>query len=248
MLRRTAAALAALAMVLLLAAPVVAGGWADIVADAQTTEPPVEGEPIVVGFKVMQHGVTPAGWESPTVHFTNTETGQTIDVAAISDGDNGHFSASTALPEAGYWTWQVTLQDLASDHLPVGLAVRTAAGDVPAYDPSTIAVAIARAKQDAIDAMDARYFPEIERLDNLLVIQQSRTDRALEQANAITAERDALATRLAAAEGAGGLPLLAVVTLAVLAGATAGFAMSWLAGRPGPSVSFSPAPREADRV
>jgi hypothetical protein len=96
--------------------------------------------------------------------------------------------------------------------------------------------------------MDARYFPEIQRLDSLLVIQQSRTDRALEQANAITAERDALATRLAAAEGSAGLPLLAVVTLAVLSGATAGFAMSWLAGRPGPSVSFSPAPREADRV
>ena len=248
MLRRTAAALAALAMVLLLAAPVAAGGWADIVADAQTTEPPVEGEPVVVGFKVMQHGVTPAGWESPTVHFTNTETGQTIDVAATSQGDDGHFSASASLPGAGYWTWQVTLQDLASDHLPVGLAVRTAAGEEPPYDPSKIAVALARAKQDAIAAMDARYFPEIERLDNLLVIQQARTDRALEQANAITAERDALATRLVAAEGAGGLPLLAVLTLAVLAGATAGFAMSWLAGRPGPKVTLSPAPREADPV
>ena len=248
MLRRTAAALAALAMALLLAAPVMAGGWADIVADAQTTEPPVEGEPVVVGFKVMQHGVTPAGWETPTVHFTNTETGQTIDVAATSQGDDGHFSASTALPEAGYWTWQVTLQDLASDHLPVGLAVRTVAGDVPPFDPSRVAVLVATAKQDAIAEMNARFFPEIERLDSLLAVQQSKTDRALEQANAITAERDALATRLAAAEGAGGLPLLAVLTLAVLAGATAGFVMSWLAGRPGPSVTFSPAPREADRV
>lgn len=248
MLRRLAAAFAALSLVLLLAAPAVAGGWADIVADAQTADPPVEGQPVEVGFRVLQHGVTPAGWETATVHFTNTSTGETIDVVATNDGDNGHFVASAALPEAGYWTWQVTLKDLVSEHAPVAQRVTTASGQLPAYDPSSTAIAIARAKQDVIDDMNARFYPEIERLDGLLLVQQSRTDRALEQANVITAERDLLATRLAAAEGAGGLPLLAVVTLAVLAGATAGFAMSWLAGRPGPSVTLNPTPREADRV
>jgi hypothetical protein len=248
MLRRLSAAAAALVLALLLAAPAFAGGWADIVVDAQTVEPPVAGEPVVVGFKVMQHGETPAGWESPTVHFTNLSTGRTIDVAATSDGADGHFGATASLPEAGYWTWQVTLRDLASDHLPVGLAVRTAAGDVPAYDPASIAVAIARAQQETMDAMSAQIYPEIERLDRLVVAQQSKADRALEQANAITDERDTLALRLAEAESGGGLPILAVVTLAVLAGATAGFAMAWLAGRPGPSVSFNPVPREADRA
>ena len=40
MIRRIAAMFAALAMLLILAVPVMAGGWADIVADAQTTSHP----------------------------------------------------------------------------------------------------------------------------------------------------------------------------------------------------------------
>lgn len=184
MLRRLAAAFAALALVLMLAVPAVAGGWADIVADAQTTEPPVEGQPVSVGFLVLQHGVTPAGWETPTVRFTNASTGVTIDVVAASEGADGHFVASAVLPEAGLWSWQVTLKDLASEHLPVALTVVAASGPTPAVDP----------------------------------------------------------------EGFGGLPILAVVILAVLAGSTAGFAVSRLAPRPRPSVTFKPAPREADQV
>ena len=202
MVRRTAAALAALALLLTLAIPVLAGGWADIVADGQTTtEPPVEGQPITLGFRVLQHGVTPAGWETATVHFTNGSTGKTMDVVAKNDRADGHFIATVELPEAGFWSWQVTLQDLASDHLPIALTVRTAAGEMPGDDPAI---------------------------------------------TAITAERDALATRLAEAESTGGLPLLAVLTLAILAGGTAGFAMAWLAGRPRPTVKVSPAPRGVD--
>ena len=70
MIRRIAAVVAAMAMLLVLAIPAVAGGWAEIVADGQTTTPPVEGQPTEVGFKVMQHGETPAPWETATVRFT----------------------------------------------------------------------------------------------------------------------------------------------------------------------------------
>ncbi len=121
MIRRLAATIAAVALLLALAAPVFAGGWAEIVADAQTVEPPVEGEPIVVGFRVLQHGETPARWETATVHFTNTSTGETMDVVATNDRADGHFAATATLPEPGYWSWQVTLRDLESDHMPVSL-------------------------------------------------------------------------------------------------------------------------------
>ena len=94
--------------------------------------------------------------------------------------------------------------------------------------------------------LSTQFQGEIQRLDSLLVAQDARTDRLLAQTDKIIAERDELATRLAAAEGAGGLPILAILTLAILAGATAGFAMSWLAGRPSPKVAVSPAPRGAD--
>ncbi len=246
MIRRLAATLAALALLLTLAAPVLAGGWAEVVADAQTVEPPVEGQPIDVGFQVLQHGETPAPWETATVHFTNTSTGQTMDVVATSDRPDGHFTATATLPEPGYWNWQVTLGDLESDHMPVTFAVYTAGGKLPTYDPATTATAIAQAKKDVTAEIGARFAGEIERLDGQLLAQQARSDRLLAQTNEILAERDGLATRLAATEGAGGLPLVAVLTLAILAGATAGFAMSWLAGRPSPRVVVSPAPRGVD--
>ena len=56
MFRRLTAALAAFALLLLLAVPVAAGGWAEIVADGQTTTtdtPPTEGQPIDIGFVVL---------------------------------------------------------------------------------------------------------------------------------------------------------------------------------------------------
>jgi hypothetical protein len=246
MIRRLAATLAAVALLLALAAPVLAGGWAEIVADAQTIEPPVEGQPLEVGFLVLQHGQTPAPWETATVHFTNTSTGKTMDVVATNDRQDGHFTATATLPEAGYWSWQVTLQDLVSEHMPVTFAVYTAGGKLPTYDPATTATAIAQAKKDVTAEITEQFSGEIARLDGLLLAQQARSDRLLAQTDQILAERDELATRLAAAEGAGGLPLIAILTLAVLAGATAGFAMSWLAGRPSPQVVVSPAPRGVD--
>lgn len=246
MIRRLAATLAAVALLLALAAPVLAGGWAEIVADAKTIEPPVEGKPLEVGFLVLQHGQTPAPWETATVHFTNASTGKTIDVVATSDREDGHFTATATLPEAGYWSWQVTLKDLVSEHVPVAFAVHTAGGQLPAYDAATTVTAIAQAKKDVTAEVGAQFYPEIERLDGLIRAEHARSDRLLAQTDQILAERDELATRLAAAEGAGGLPLIAVLTLAVLAGATAGFAMSWLAGRPSPKVLVSPAPRGVD--
>lgn len=246
MIRRLAATLAAFALLLALAAPVLAGGWAEIVADAQTAEPPVEGQPLDVGFSVLQHGQTPAPWETATVHFTNTSTGETMDVVATNDRPDGHFTAIATLPEPGYWSWQVTLKDLQSDHMPVTFAVHTSGGKLPTYDPATTATAIAQAKKDVSAELSAQLQGEVQRLDGLLLAQQARSDRLLAQTDEILAERDEFATRLAATEGAGGLPLIAILTLAILAGATAGFAMSWLAGRPSPKVLVSPAPRGAD--
>ncbi len=191
MIRRSAAALAALALLLTLTVPVLAGGWAEIVADAQTTEtPPVEGQPIDIGFLVLQHGETPAGWETATVHFTNASTGKTMDVVARNDRPDGHFVATATLPEAGFWSWQVTLQDLQSQHLPVALTVRTAAGEVPGYDP----------------AMAGNQASAITRLEGMIRAEQVRTDDLTANVTALAGERDSLAARLATAEGAAGAP------------------------------------------
>lgn len=244
MIRRISAVVAAMAMLLVLAAPAFAGGWAEIVADGQTTKTPVEGQPTEVGFKVMQHGETPAPWETATVHFTELGSGETLDVVARNDSPDGHFSATATLPNAGFWTWQVTLKDLASEHVPVRMTVLTAAGAVPPFDPSIALNAIEQAKSDVRTELTGQFNAEIQRLE--------------QQAEGFRARIAYLDSQVAAAaEDPGtvgsdsGLPILGVVALSVLAGAAAGFAMAWLAGRqsrPATSVDLKPAPRSADPI
>jgi hypothetical protein len=248
MIRRIAATVAAMAMLLILAAPVLAGGWADIVADAQTTEPPIEGTPIEVGFKVMQHGVTPAPWETATVHFVDTSNGDTIDVVAKNDNTNGHFSATATLPHAGYWTWQVTLQNLQSTHAPVSLTVREANGKVPAFDSTSVTAAIDRATATVKSELGAQFASDIQRLEQQADSHRNTIASLSSQVTAIKEDKAKLAAQVAAMETSDGVPPLAIISLAVLSGALAGFAMSWLAGRPGPTraISLSPAPRGAD--
>jgi hypothetical protein len=251
MIRRIAAVVAATAMLLLLAVPVMAGGWAEIMADGQTTIPR-EGDPIEIGFRVLQHGVTPAPWEGATVHFTNSGTGEKFDVVAKNDRPDGHFVATTTITEAGFWSWQVTLADLESDHVPVRMTVLTASGATPPFDPSAILAAVDRAKVDVTNTLGERIGTEVQRLDVQDDYYRTRIDNLVAQTRDLTAQREALAARVEALEGVGGLPLLAVISLSVLAGSAAGFAMAWLAGRAsrheGPAVALNPAPRGVDRV
>ena len=255
MIRRLAAALAALSILLIVAAPVAAGGWAEVRPDAATTtEPPIEGQPIDIGFTVLQHGKTPAGWVTPTVHVTDFTTGETIDIAASAAGVTGHFVASWTPKRAGFWTWTVDFPELGSQAVPTTLAVYTATGVAPAFDPALAFSAIDRATQDVRNEILDTVYPEIERIDSALSLQRAVNDRLTSQVNAITDERDALAARLAEVEdGATTAPttLVEIVLLAVLAGAAAGFAMSWLGGRPGPrqvEVGLSPAPQGSTRA
>ncbi len=241
MIHRLAAAAAALALLLTMAAPVLAGGWAEIVADPGT-EPPVAGEPIELGFTVLQHGRTPAPWETPTVHLRNVGTGATLDVVATNDRSDGHFVATVSLPDAGYWTWQVTLTDLVTEQPFQALAVRTASGALPAFDAGATLGAIDRTRREVVDSL----YVEVGRLDEALSRERARTDRLAGDVQALTADRDALAAAVATTDEPGGVPLLALVTLALLAGAAAGGSAAWLVGRPRARLMFDPAPREAD--
>jgi hypothetical protein len=251
MIRRLAAIVAATAMLLVLAVPAAAGGWAEIVADGQTITPRA-GSSVEVGFRVMQHGETPAPWESATVRFTNSSSGERFDVVAKNDRPDGHFVATATIPEAGYWSWQVTLQNLESEHVPVRMTVLTKTGAIPPFDPSSVLSAIDQAKIDVTNSMSERFGQDVERLNLQDDTYRTRIDNLSAKTEALVAERDALAARVDALEGAGGLPLLAVVTLSVLAGSAAGFAMAWLAGRGSrrdeTAAALTPAHGAADRA
>ena len=256
MTRRIASVLAAFGLLLALAAPVLAGGWANIVADTQTGQPPVEGQPTTIGFTVLQHGVTPAPWETATVHFTDSSTGETVDVVSKNDDPNGHFTARVTLPHMGYWTWSVTLKDLLSQGSPVTIAVRSKSGQLPVVDVSSVLSAIDRAKTEMRAELTNTVGPQFEQIDQSAQSMRARIDYLDAQVSTLGKERAALQARVDAMQagtdalGNGGpsLPILGVISLAVLAGGAAGFAMSWLAGRPGPTprVTFNPAPRGVD--
>jgi hypothetical protein len=244
MIRRIAAVVAAMAMLLVLAVPAFAGGWAEIVADAQTAKPPVEGQPTEVGFKVMQHGETPAPWETATVHFTELGSGETIDVVARNDSADGHFSATATLPRAGYWTWHVTLKDLLSEQTPVTMSVRTASGQLPPFDPAMALSAIDRATSEVRSELTQQFTADIERLE-----QQAEGFRArIAYLDSQISKFEAASAGSAGSDA--GLPIVGVIALSVLAGAAAGFAMAWLAGRSSrpTGVELKPAPRSADPI
>ena len=144
MIRRIAAPLVALALVLALSAPVLAGNWAEIVPDAgTTTTDPLAGEPVEVGFTVLQHGQTPAGWTTPTVHFTDPATGADVKVGATATGKDGHFVASITPDAGGAWSWHVTLAELASDQVPVAFTVLPAPVVTPVVADAPNAAVIA---------------------------------------------------------------------------------------------------------
>lgn len=143
-------AVAALTLGLLTVAPALAGGWAAIEPDTGTTAPPVEDRPFVLGFTVLQHGKTPAGWETPTVHLTEVATGATVEVTATANGPDGHFIAEATVPTAGAWRWSVSLEFLVTDPVEWPLNVTPAAaapapaavGDGPVAEPTVALVGI----------------------------------------------------------------------------------------------------------
>jgi hypothetical protein len=65
------------------------------------------GEPFTVGFTVRQHGRTLMGELSPTISARNTNTGESMMVAADPQGEIGHYAATLAFPSPGKWDWSI---------------------------------------------------------------------------------------------------------------------------------------------
>jgi hypothetical protein len=238
--------LASLAVLTLSATSVLAGGWADVKPDAGTLEqPPIEGESTVIGFTILQHGVTPAGWITPTVILTDLASGERMEVAAPAGDEQGHFAVPVTLPRSGLWTWTVAFDELAHDGRTFPLTVRLADGSMPAVDPGLALSAVQQVKSDVTAQMTDTLSMEIGRIDTALSLGASYDERHTHQLTELTAERDALAARVEALEAGGGTgtSMILMVLLAVLAGAAAGFAMSWLGSRTGTrEIEVSPAP------
>jgi hypothetical protein len=104
--------------------------------------------------------------------------------------------------------------------------------------------AVEQARQDVTRSVTDTMYAEVSRLDAELTALRGQTGRLQDELRSTTT---ALADAEARAAGStDGVPVLGIILLAVLAGATAGFAMAWLAGRPAPrqvETTLNPAPR-----
>ena len=218
-----------------------AGGWATIQADSGNQPQPNAGEPFTFGFTVLQHGVTPAGWETPTFLGINGATGERVEAKAVAQGADGHFVATVTLPSGGFWTWQIILTDLIVETAPQPMAVALADGTMPAMDSGTILSALERVRTEIRADYQAQLFTETDALRSQITQLDSQVEYLYGQREALAKQIDGLAANpTTAAPAADSVPLFAVVGIAVLAGAISGFGMSMLGRgtrRPGDSLT-----------
>lgn len=228
--RLLGALLAALAILLLAVTPVAAGGWATVTPDEASGEP-VAGEPIDVGFTVLQHGQTPASWTTATVVATNAVTGASVRVTASSTGDDGHFTATLTVPEPGIWTWRVELGELENWSAPTALTVRAADGTLPAIDAATVVAIVEQSRAETRDELRAEYEGRLDDIEQQLTARRSEALALEARLDTAMRERDSLLQRIDGLEAGGAsgavspASVLAVVLIAVLAAAVTAFAM-----------------------
>jgi cytochrome c2 len=90
---------------LIIAMPAFAGGWAVITLDELPSNV-VVGEPLTIGFTVLQHGITPMTNIEPTV-TTRLSASEEFVVYAEAQGKPGHYVAILTFPKEGNWEWSI---------------------------------------------------------------------------------------------------------------------------------------------
>jgi len=85
--------------------PVFAGGWAVITLDELPSNI-VAGEPLTIGFTVLQHGKTPMTDLEPTV-TAGSSLDEKLVVRAEPEGKPGHYVATLTFPKEGKWEWSI---------------------------------------------------------------------------------------------------------------------------------------------
>jgi len=94
----------ALLLSLVIAIPAFAGGWAVITLDELPGDV-VAGEPLTVGFTVLQHGRTPMSDLAPSIIANSKE--EKFVVLAEPEGKPGHYTAVLTFPKEGDWSWSI---------------------------------------------------------------------------------------------------------------------------------------------
>jgi hypothetical protein len=144
------AALAAALLLVALAAPAAAGGWAVTTLDA-VPDRFEAGRDYDIGYTIRQHGVTPVDLASTGIRITSADSGKQLRFDGRKDGAVGHYVARVSFPAAGGWTWEA-LQDWFAPH-QLGKVEVVLAGSTVAAEPRPAAVAARAAGAAAAPAV-----------------------------------------------------------------------------------------------
>jgi len=106
-MRRAISILSLAILLLAMANPVWAGGWAVSSFEDAPTEF-VAGETYEMHYSILQHGMNPIDIDATTVVLTPTGGGDTLTFEGRSTGETGRYAVEVAVPAEGSWTWQVT--------------------------------------------------------------------------------------------------------------------------------------------
>jgi hypothetical protein len=159
-----------LAAVLLLVAPVLAGGWAIITLDTLPRDVRA-GQSMRVGFIIRQHGSEPVNndWEGRALkpvltarkqadtsdsaggalilvaaHGSTQAKGETIRAEARQAGPKGHFVVDVVFPSEGTWAWEIAAP-------PFSIQGKEQ-GDAAVFEPLVVAPAVAAPAQSSAPA------------------------------------------------------------------------------------------------
>jgi hypothetical protein len=121
---------------LILAVPVLAGGWAVVTLEAVPGEIHA-GEPVPLAFVVRQHGERPVHFlggdgsvpVTPYLRAWNPATGEEIRVEAQRAKEVGWFQVEVTFPDSGTWHWEIVPQPFASQGRYTAVEVLTAAAN-----------------------------------------------------------------------------------------------------------------------
>jgi plastocyanin len=105
-MQRTIVGMLIVTALVVMTAPVLAGGYAVVRLDEEPGDVPVD-TPWKIGFMVRQHDITPTNDVTAIVRAQHKETGETIAATGEQEGPVGHFVAEITFPLAGEWKWAI---------------------------------------------------------------------------------------------------------------------------------------------
>ncbi|NJM06287.1 hypothetical protein HC891_08945 [Candidatus Gracilibacteria bacterium] len=149
-----------------------AGGWSVITLDAGGLLDPTDAkhdgvsadQPFIIGFTVLQHGITPLADLSPTITLRHEESGEEVVVIARPEGTKGHYIAEITLPRAGNWAWEIAAFGAPAAFNPIDVrAPRAALPAAGAYNalPGLLAATTIAAGAILFIALRARRRPRM---------------------------------------------------------------------------------------